>query len=67
MLAEQSNQVEEAMWAALRSLEESASLSRRLINRAHQNGQERVAKNFAEKLQRTEHHAAVIKQLLNHE
>jgi two-component system, chemotaxis family, protein-glutamate methylesterase/glutaminase len=67
MVAEQSDKVEEALWAALRALEENASLSRRIINRAHQNGQERIARNFAEKLQQAEHHAAVIRQLLDHE
>ena len=67
MVAEQSDKVEEALWAALRALEENASLSRRIIDRAHQNGQERLARNFTEKLQQTEHHAEVIKRLLDHE
>lgn len=67
MVAEQSDKVEEALWAALRALEENASLSRHIISRAHQNGQELVAKNFSEKLQQAEHHAAVIRQLLDRE
>ncbi len=64
IVAAQTEQIEEALWAALKTLEESASLSQRLMKKAHQNGQEWLARNFEEKLQDAEHHAAAIKQIL---
>ena len=64
ILAAQSEQIEEALWAALKTLEESASLSRRLIKKSHQNGQAWLARNLEEKLEESEHHARTIKQLL---
>ena len=64
IVAAQSEQIEEALWAALKTLEESASLSHRLMKKAHQNGQEWLVRNFEEKLQEAERHAATIKQLL---
>ena len=64
ILGAQAEQIEESLWAALKSLEESASLSRRMIRKAHQNGHEWLASNLEEKLHDAEHHAATIKQLL---
>ncbi len=64
ILAAQSEQVEEALWGALKSSEESTTLSRRMIRKAHQTGQEWSARNLTEKLEEAERHAAVIKQLL---
>ena len=64
VLAAQSEQVEEALWGALKSLEESSSLSRRMLSKARENGQIWLARNLSDKLQETEHNATVIKQLL---
>lgn len=64
ILAAQSEQIEEALWAALKTLEESASLSRRMISKAQQNDQEWLVRNFEEKLLDAERHAATIKHLL---
>jgi two-component system, chemotaxis family, protein-glutamate methylesterase/glutaminase len=58
ILAEQSEVLEEALWAALKTLEESANLSRLL------RGQILVAQRFEEKLQQAERHAVLIHQLL---
>ena len=64
ILAAQSEQVEEALWGALKSLEESSSLSRRMLSKAQENGQAWLARNLTSKLHETEHYATVIKELL---
>jgi len=64
ILAEQSDVLEEALWAALKTLEESASLSRHLASQARKRGQSHVAERFEERLRRAERHAALIRQLL---
>src|SRR5437879_1836596 len=64
ILTEQSEVLEEALWAALKTLEESASLSRQLAVQARKRGQRHVAGRFEEKLRRAESHAALIRQLL---
>src|SRR5215469_619523 len=64
MLAEQSDALEEALWAALKTLEESVSLSRHMAAQARKRGQDHVAELFEKKLRRAERHAAMIRQLL---
>jgi len=64
ILAEQSEVLEEALWAALKTLEESTHLSRHLAGQAHERGHDLVAKRFEEKVQEAERHATVIRQLL---
>jgi two-component system chemotaxis response regulator CheB len=64
ILAEQSEVLEEALWAALKTLEESMNLSLRLSGQAHERGHDLVAKRFEEKVQEAERHAIVIRQLL---
>lgn len=64
ILAGQTEAVEEALWTALKTLEESASFSRRLANDAHKGGKDWLAKRFDEKMQRAERHAAAIRQVL---
>src|SRR5438874_2665631 len=46
ILGAQAEQIEESLWAALKSLEESASLSRRMIRKAHQSDQKWLARSF---------------------
>jgi two-component system chemotaxis response regulator CheB len=46
LVAEQSQEVETALWAAVRMLQEKAALSRRLAQRSHQRGRERSAARF---------------------
>lgn len=64
VLAEQTEAVEEALWTALKTLEESASFSRRLANEARNEGRDWLAKRFGERGQESEKHAAVIRQVL---
>jgi two-component system chemotaxis response regulator CheB len=64
VLAGQTEAVEEVLWTALKTLEESASLSRRLEHDAHNGGKDRLAKRFGERGHEAEKHAAVIRQVL---
>jgi two-component system chemotaxis response regulator CheB len=62
MLAAQSEQLEAALWTALKTLEESASLSRRLARQAHGRGQDWLARSFEEKMREAEQRAITIRQ-----
>jgi two-component system, chemotaxis family, protein-glutamate methylesterase/glutaminase len=64
MMAAQSEGVEEALWAALKTLEESVSLSRRLQVQARERGQDWLAGRFKERLQDAEQRAEVIRLVL---
>jgi two-component system chemotaxis response regulator CheB len=64
VLAGQTETVEEALWTALKTLEESASLSRRLAHDARDRGKDWLAKRFDERVHEAEKHAAVIRQVL---
>jgi two-component system, chemotaxis family, protein-glutamate methylesterase/glutaminase len=65
MLAAQTDSVDRALWAALRSLEERAALTRKLSVRAHERKQPWVANAFEERAAATETHAAVVREILN--
>jgi len=54
MMAEQSEAIEEAMWAALKTLEEQVSISRKLAVQAHRNGHTMVAQRFEERQRQAE-------------
>ncbi|HKV56630.1 MAG TPA: chemotaxis protein CheB [Ktedonobacteraceae bacterium] len=64
VLAGQSEAVEEALWTALKTLEESASLSRRMAKKAREGGKAWLAKRFDEKAQEAEQHTSLIRQVL---
>ena len=64
VLAAQSEQLEEALWVTLKTLEENASLSRRMAKRARARGQEWLARSFEERLHHAEQRALVIQQVL---
>jgi len=64
VLAWQTEAVEEALWTALKTLEESASLSRRLVHDAHNGGKDSLAQRFGKRVQEAEKHAAAIRQVL---
>jgi two-component system chemotaxis response regulator CheB len=64
ILAGQTEAVEQALWTALKALEENASFSRRLANDARKSGKEWLARRFEDKEQEAEKHAAVIRQVL---
>jgi two-component system, chemotaxis family, protein-glutamate methylesterase/glutaminase len=62
--AEQRYAVETALWSALRALEESASLYRRMAERADSTNHERTAEQFEERASNTEENAQVLRDFL---
>lgn len=64
LLATQSDAVESALWAALRSLEENAALARRMEKRAHEGGSARIGERHAKRAHDAEQHAVVIRGIL---
>jgi len=64
VLAEQAATLETALWAALKTLEENVSLSRRLADQAHQRGNQLAAATFETRVRESEGHAHVIRQVL---
>jgi two-component system, chemotaxis family, protein-glutamate methylesterase/glutaminase len=64
VLDEQSNALEEALWVALKTLQESADLAQRLAQQAHRRGQEWLAKRFDEKQHDSLQRAALIRRVL---
>lgn len=64
LLSEQVDSMEEALWTALRALEESASLCKRLEARAEERGHERSAAQFGEQSKDALQHAAVLRNIL---
>jgi two-component system chemotaxis response regulator CheB len=64
MLAAQTDSVDRALWAALRSLEERAALTRRLAERARRRKHTGVATAFEQRANAAEEHAAVVKEML---
>jgi two-component system, chemotaxis family, protein-glutamate methylesterase/glutaminase len=67
LLARQSDSFDDAMWTALRALEESASLSRQIAARHRARGADRLAGRFESQAESTEMRARVIRDsLLQH-
>ncbi len=64
IMAGQIEAIEEALWTALKNLEENASFSRRLASDARNSGKEWLAKRFGEREQEAERNAAVIREVL---
>lgn len=64
LLAEQSDQLEDAFWVALRALEESAALSRRLSERARSRGNDRTAERFEDQAQAAIERADIVRKVL---
>jgi two-component system, chemotaxis family, protein-glutamate methylesterase/glutaminase len=64
VLIGQSEAVEEALWTALKTLEESVSLSCRLAKDAHEMGKVWLARRFDEKMKKTERNAELIRKVL---
>lgn len=62
--AEQRQAVETALWSALRALEESASLYRRLADRADDSNHEKTAGRFEERAATTSENARVLRDFL---
>jgi two-component system chemotaxis response regulator CheB len=64
MLAEHNESMEAALWAAVRALEESVTLSRRLAERARRHNHTIVEQKFNDKARETERDANLIRGLL---
>jgi two-component system, chemotaxis family, protein-glutamate methylesterase/glutaminase len=64
LLSAQSETLEEALWSALRALEEKAELSRRLMEHAVDRNYVSAEKIFEQQAKKSEEQAAVIRQLL---
>jgi two-component system, chemotaxis family, protein-glutamate methylesterase/glutaminase len=64
LLVHQSEQLEAALWTALRALEEHSALGRRLAARANSRGHTHSASAFTEQAMNAEHHASVIRAAL---
>lgn len=65
LLVHQSENLEAALWTALRALEEHCALARRLSSRATQRGHTHSASAFTEQAMDAEHHASVIRSVLH--
>ncbi len=63
-LAEQSENIEQALWVALKTLDENVSLSRRMVKQAELNGHNWLAERLNVKVQTAEQQAALLRQLL---
>lgn len=64
MLAGQNEALEQALWVALETLEETASLSRRMVRDARSRGQHWLERRFEERVQKAEKSAAVLRDVL---
>jgi two-component system chemotaxis response regulator CheB len=64
MLAQQDEALEDALWTALKTLEESASLTQRMLQQAQQRGHSWLEHNLEDKLQRTERHIRTLMNVL---
>ncbi|NOK19699.1 chemotaxis protein CheB [Corallococcus carmarthensis] len=60
----QQNQLDGALWAALRALEESASLSRRLATKARQRGHDLSAQRFEERARTSEAQVELLRKAM---
>jgi two-component system chemotaxis response regulator CheB len=64
LVAGQQKGVDEALWAALRALEESAALARRMAARARENKQQYSATRFQERAEAAEAQVLVLRELV---
>jgi two-component system chemotaxis response regulator CheB len=67
LLAEQSEELEAALWAALRALEEQAALTRRLADRGRERGRTALVARFEERAEQAQSRATLIRQALLNE
>lgn len=66
LVASQMDQLEDALWIALRSLEESAALALRMGQRALNRGHDLSAAQFSQQAEDTRKRAAIVRQALLH-
>lgn len=63
-LAEQSEVIDKAIWHALKTLEEKASLSRRMLRQAQERGNTWLEQVLKKNVQEAEHDAQLLRQIL---
>lgn len=66
VIAAQTEEVERALWVALKILEEQAALSNRLAKQARQQSHELLAHSFEQRVHDAEQQAAIIQRVLRH-
>jgi two-component system, chemotaxis family, protein-glutamate methylesterase/glutaminase len=64
LMAEHSESVESALWAALRALEEKASLARQMATSAHYRNHDSIANRFARNAETIDRHAGTLREVL---
>ena len=64
LMADQTEAVERALWAAIRSMEEQAEFSARLAAKSRQNKHPRLARRFSEKAEINRGNATLLRDLL---
>ncbi len=64
VLAEQSERIEEALWVALKALDENASLSRRMAKQARQNNHIWLAERLEARVRDVERNTILLRQVL---
>ena len=64
LMADQTEAVEKALWAAIRSMEEQAEFSDRLAAKSRQKKQARLARRFSEKAETNRENAGLLRDLL---
>lgn len=64
LLSEQFHSLEGSLWAALRSLEENASLCRRMEERSRQHGNTFSTKRYEKRAEEAEKHAEALRRIL---
>ena len=64
LMADQTESVERALWAAIRSMEEQAQFSDRLADSSRHKKRPRLAKRFAEKADANRENASILRDLL---
>lgn len=64
LLSSQTERLEAALWSALRSLEEKASLTKRLAERARAQSQHAAARRFSEQMLAADAHANTLRTVL---
>jgi two-component system chemotaxis response regulator CheB len=64
LMAAQTERLEDALWSALRALEENAGMRRRMANRARKGGWDLMARSYDEQAENAEIRAGLIRSVL---
>lgn len=64
LMSAQGSRLENALWSALRALEESAGMRRRMATRARKGGWELMARNYEEQAEHAETRAGLVRSVL---